>query len=91
MLGGDPDERFERLIEEGYQQFLGRLSEAANEVFLNIPDLEGVLSGAGMAKNSFVERGDLDYRLQEKIIDFVDVGYTGDEGLRETLIKVQDN
>ena len=89
--GGQSQQRFERLIEEGAQQFFGRVSEAANEVLLNIPDLEGVfISGAGMAKNSFVERGDLDYRLQEKIIDFVDVGYTGDEGVRETLIKVQD-
>jgi peptide chain release factor subunit 1 len=89
--GGQSQRRLERLIEEGAQQFYIRTAEDANEIFLNIPDLKGIfISGAGMAKEKFRDKGVLDYRLQDKIIDLVDVSYSGAEGIRETVIKIQD-
>jgi len=89
--GGQSQRRLERLIEEGAQAFYVRVGEDANEAFLGIPDLKGIfISGAGMAKDKFYEKGVLDYRLQEKVIETVDVSYSGAEGIRETIIKVQD-
>lgn len=89
--GGQSQRRFERLIEEGAIQFYLRVGDAANEIFKPIPDLEGIyVSGAGMAKDSFIEKSNLDYTLKDKILGTVDVAYTGDEGIRETLIKIQD-
>jgi peptide chain release factor subunit 1 len=89
--GGQSQRRMERLIEEGAQQFYIRVGEDANECFLNINDLKGIfISGAGMAKEKFRDKGVLDYRLQDKVIDLVDVSYSGFEGIRETIIKIQD-
>ncbi len=89
--GGQSQRRLERLIEEGAQNFYKRVGEYANNIFLEIEDLRGIfVSGAGMAKEKFVKKGVLDYRLEEKILDFVDVSYAGEEGIRETVIKVQD-
>jgi peptide chain release factor subunit 1 len=89
--GGQSQRRMERLIEEGAQNFYIRVGEAANQAFMDISDLEGIfISGAGMAKEKFFEKGVLDYRLKDKVMDLVDVSYSGEEGIRETLIKVQD-
>ncbi|MCF2139055.1 MAG: peptide chain release factor aRF-1 [Candidatus Lokiarchaeota archaeon] len=89
--GGQSQRRLERLIEEGAQAFYKRVSEISNQIFLEIDDLEGIfVSGAGMAKEKFVKKGDLDYRLKDKILDFVDVSYSGEAGIRETVIKIQD-
>lgn len=90
--GGQSQRRLERLIEEGAQNFYKHVSEVANTIFLEIEDdLLGIfVSGAGMSKQKFVKKGVLDYRLQDKIIDFVDVSYSGEAGVRETVIKIQD-
>ncbi|HHE04858.1 MAG: peptide chain release factor 1 [Promethearchaeia archaeon] len=89
--GGQSQRRLERLIEEGAQAFYKRVGEISNQIFLEIDDLEGIfISGAGMAKEKFVKKGVLDYRLQDKILDFVDVSYSGEAGIRETVIKIQD-
>ena len=89
--GGQSQRRLERLIEEGAQNFYKRVGEYSNTVFLEIPDLEGIfVSGAGMAKEKFVKKEVLDYRLSDKVLDFVDVSYSGEAGIRETVIKIQD-
>lgn len=90
--GGQSQRRLERLIEEGAQHFYKHVGEVANTIFLEMEeDLLGIfLSGAGMAKEKFAKKGVLDYRLQEKIVDFVDVSYSGEAGIRETVIKIQD-
>jgi peptide chain release factor subunit 1 len=89
--GGQSQRRLERLIEEGAQAFYKHVAEIANQVFLELDDLEGIfVSGAGMAKEKFVKKDELDYRLKDKILDFVDVSYSGEAGIRETVIKIQD-
>jgi peptide chain release factor subunit 1 len=89
--GGQSQRRLERLIEEGAQMFYKRVAEAANNIFLEIEDLRGIfMSGGGMTKEKFVKKEVLDYRLKDKILDFVDVSYSGVEGIRETVIKIQD-
>ena len=89
--GGQSQRRLERLIEEGAQMFYKRVGETANRIFLELPDLEGIyVSGAGMTKQKFIKKDILDYRIKDKFVEFVDVSYSGIEGIRETLIKIQD-
>jgi len=89
--GGQSQRRLERLIEEGAQAFYVRVGESANQIFLEMDDLKGIfVSGAGMAKEKFIKKDILDYRLKDKVLDFVDVSYSGESGIRETVIKIQD-
>lgn len=89
--GGQSQRRFERLIEEGVAAFFGRVAEASNAIFLEMPDLRGIfVSGAGMTKNKFIDSHLMDYRLEQKIVDAIDVAYSGESGIRETIMKIQD-
>ena len=89
--GGQSQRRLERLIEEGAQNFYKRVGESANTIFMEFTDLEGIfVSGAGMTKAKFVKKDVLDYRLKDKVLDLIDVSYSGEAGIRETVIKVQD-
>ncbi|MFX1286922.1 MAG: peptide chain release factor aRF-1 [Promethearchaeota archaeon] len=89
--GGQSQRRFERLIEEGEKQFYRRVSDTINELFLSIEDLQGIfIGGPGQSKEKFVSDESLDYRLREKILDVVDLGYGGTEGIRALIEKVKD-
>lgn len=89
--GGQSQRRLERLIEEGAQNFYKRVGESANTIFMEFDDLEGIfVSGAGMTKAKFVKKDVLDYRLKDKVLDLIDVSYSGEAGIRETVIKIQD-
>ncbi|MFW9828778.1 MAG: peptide chain release factor aRF-1 [Candidatus Thorarchaeota archaeon] len=89
--GGQSQKRFERLIEEGEKMFYRRISDTVNELFLSIEDLKGIfIGGPGPSKEKFVSDESLDYRLREKIMDVVDLGYGGSEGIRALVEKVKD-
>lgn len=89
--GGQSQRRFERLIEEGEKNFYRRISDEINELFLNMEELNGIfIGGPGPSKEKFVSDESLDYRLREKILDVVDLGYGGTEGLRALVEKVKD-
>jgi peptide chain release factor subunit 1 len=89
--GGQSQRRFERLNEEAELAFYRRISETINEVFLNLEDLQGIfVGGPGQSKEKFVSDESLDYRLREKILDIVDLGYGGTEGIRALIEKVKD-
>jgi peptide chain release factor subunit 1 len=89
--GGQSQRRFERLIEEGEISFYRHISSEVNELFLNMEGLKGIfIGGPGSSKEKFVNDESLDYRLREKILDVVDLGYGGSEGLRALVDKVQD-
>ena len=49
------------------------------------------VAGAGMSKQKFVDSKHFDDKLREKLIDMVDVSYSGVEGIRETINKIQDS
>ena len=90
--GGQSQRRYERLIEEAEKRFYRRVSEDINRIFLDIEDLRGIfIGGPGPSKEKFVRDETLDYRLSEKILDVVDLGYGGSEGIRALLEKVKDN
>jgi len=88
---GQSQRRFERLMKEGEKQFYKRISEEINELFLSMEDLRGIfIGGPGPSKEKFVNDESLDYRLREKILDVVDLGYGGIEGIRALIDKVKD-
>lgn len=89
--GGQSQKRYERLIEEGEKRFYRRISEEMNKIFLPIEDLSGIfIGGPGPSKEKFVNDESLDYRLREKIIAVVDLGYGGSEGIRALIEKIKD-
>lgn len=89
--GGQSQKRFERQIEEGEMRFYRRISTEVNELFLSMEDLGGIfIGGPGPSKEKFVNDESLDYRLREKILDVVDLGYSGSEGLRALIEKIKD-
>jgi peptide chain release factor subunit 1 len=89
--GGQSQRRFERLNEEQELAFYRRISAVINEIFLGFEDLQGIfVGGPGPSKEKFVKDESLDYRLRDKIIDVVDLGYGGSEGIRALIEKVKD-
>jgi peptide chain release factor subunit 1 len=89
--GGQSQKRYERLIEEGEKLFYRRVSDEVNHLFLDMEELHGIfIGGPGPSKEKFVKDESLDYRLRDKILDVVDLGYGGAEGLRALVEKVKD-
>jgi peptide chain release factor subunit 1 len=89
--GGQSQRRFERLNEEAEMAFYRRISDTVNDIFLKIEDLQGIfVGGPGPSKEKFVKDDSLDYRLRDKIIDVVDIGYGGSEGIRALIEKVKE-
>ncbi len=84
--GGQSQRRFERLIEIAAHEYFKRVARYASEVFLNTPDLKGVLiGGPGPTKEFFVKEGYLHPEVQKRIIATVDTSYTDDYGIRELV------
>jgi peptide chain release factor subunit 1 len=89
--GGQSQKRYERLIEEGEKLFYRRVSDEVNKLFLDMEELHGIfIGGPGPSKEKFVNDESLDYRLRDKILAVVDIGYGGAEGLRALVEKVKD-
>lgn len=92
--GGQSQRRFQRLHDEHVNYFLSRSAELTNEIFvpmLEKGELEGIfLGGAGHTKYKFLDKGDLDYRLADKVIQSYDIDVGGEEGIRAVMMKAQD-
>jgi len=89
--GGQSQKRYERLIEEGERDFYRRISDTINKLFLSMEDLRGIfIGGPSQSKEKFVNDESLDYRLRDKILDIVDLGYGGTEGIRALIEKIKD-
>lgn len=86
--GGQSQRRIQRGTEVLAQEHLKRAGVVASKLFLEVPDLKGiVVGGPALAKDLFVRGNNLDYRLVDKVIGTVDVGYTGEQGIREMMEK----
>lgn len=86
--GGQSARRFERLREAQVNEYYKRVGEHANNIFLKIPDLKGIIMGGpGPTKNDF-ESGDyLHYTIRSKILGMVDTAYVDEQGLKEVVEK----
>ncbi len=90
--GGQSALRFERLIEIAAHEFYKKTADTANEAFLNMPDLKGILiGGPGPTKEFFVKEEYLHHELRKKIVDTFDTGYTDEYGLKELVERAKDS
>jgi len=88
--GGQSARRFERLREMTLNDFYKRVAEKANELFLQYPEMKGVIvAGPGPTKDVFVQGDYLHYTLRDKI-HVVDTSYSGESGVREAVNKSAD-
>lgn len=82
--GGQSARRFERLREARLLQYYRRIGKHADEIFLPIEDLKGIIiAGPGPTKNEFEKGNYLHYTLKDKIIAMVDTAYVGRQGVEE--------
>ena len=92
--GGQSQRRFERLHDEHVNVFLTDASESMNEIFVPMAEdgfLEGIfIGGAGHTKIKLVDKGLLDHRIRDKIIELYDIGVSGEAGIRAILMKAED-
>jgi len=89
--GGQSARRYERLREMRLQEFFTRVGEHANEVFLPIENLKGlILGGPGPTKDDFAKGEYLNYQLKNKIIDVVDTAYVEEQGVKEVVEKAPE-
>ena len=89
--GGQSARRFERLREMRLQEYFRRVGEHANEAFLQLENLKGlIIAGPGPTKYDF-EKGDyLNYMLKEKVIDIIDTAYVNEQGVKEVVDKAPE-
>jgi peptide chain release factor subunit 1 len=89
--GGQSARRYERLREMRLQDFFRRVGEHANEIFLPIENLKGVIiAGPGPTKYDF-EKGDhLNYMLKNRILDTIDTAYVEEQGVKEVVAKAPE-
>ncbi|MDR2698255.1 MAG: peptide chain release factor aRF-1, partial [Candidatus Methanoplasma sp.] len=90
--GGQSSVRFERLIEIAAHEFYKKVADNATEMFLNKPELQGILvGGPGSTKDFFVKEEYLHHELRKKVINpLFDTGYTDESGLRELVDAAKD-
>lgn len=81
--GGQSAQRFHRITEGLAKEFFRRTSEAAKELFFDLPRLKGLLVGGPIpTKEEFLQDGNLVTKLKEKVIAVKDIGYVDEHGLK---------
>jgi len=84
--GGQSARRFERQREAKLQEYFSRVGKHANDTFLPIPDLKGVIiGGPGPTKLDFQKGDYLHYTLKDKVIATIDTAYLGQQGVEEVV------
>ena len=89
--GGQSARRYERLRDMQLNEYFTRVGHHANDIFLPIDTLKGIiLAGPGQTKYDF-EKGDyLNYMLKNKIIDTIDTAYVEEQGAKEVVEKAPE-
>jgi peptide chain release factor subunit 1 len=89
--GGQSARRFERLRDNELNEYYHRVGDHAQKVFINQFNVRGlIVGGPGPTKENFLKEEYLDYRLQNNVITTLDTSYSGDEGIREIIDKIND-
>jgi peptide chain release factor subunit 1 len=89
--GGQSARRYERLREMRLQEYFTRVGKHANEIFLPIETLKGlILAGPGPTKYDFEKGEYLNYMLKNKIIDTIDTAYVEEQGVKEVVNKAPE-
>lgn len=89
--GGQSARRFERLREMRLNEYYRRVGQHANELFLGMPDLKGIIiGGPGPTKHEFKKGDYLNYQLKQKILEVVDTAYVDEQGVKEIVEKAPE-
>src|SRR5512136_419001 len=89
--GGQSARRYERLRDMQLNEYFTRVGAHANEIFLPIDTLKGIIvGGPGPTKYDFEKGGFLNYQLQNKILDTVDTAYVEEQGVKEVVDKAPE-
>jgi len=89
--GGQSARRYERLREMRLQEYFRRVGGHANEMFLPIENLKGlIIAGPGPTKYDFEKGEYLNYMLKEKVIDIIDTAYVSEQGVKEVVEKAPE-
>ena len=89
--GGQSAMRYERLRDMQLNEYFTRVGAHANETFLPIDTLKGIiLGGPGPTKYDFEKGGYLNYQLKDKILDVVDTAYVEEQGVKEVMDKAPE-
>jgi len=89
--GGQSARRYERLRDMRLQEYFTRVGTHANETFLPIENLKGIiLAGPGPTKYDFEKGEYLNYMLKGKIIDTIDTAYVEEQGVKEVVAKAPE-
>jgi peptide chain release factor subunit 1 len=87
--GGQSARRFERLRDNELNEYYHRVANHAYKVFIEQHKVSGlIVGGPGPTKENFLKAEHLDYRLLNNIIATMDCSYSGDEGIREIVDKL---
>ncbi len=89
--GGQSARRYERLRDMQLNEYFTRVGVHANEAFLPLDNLKGIiLGGPGPTKYDFEKGGYLNYQLKDKILDVVDTAYVEEQGVKEVMDKAPE-
>lgn len=89
--GGQSARRFERLREMEVNDFFKRAGRHADEVFLKVISLQGlVVGGPGPTKHTFTEGDYIHYTLKQRLLTVLDTAYIGEQGLKEVTRKAPE-
>jgi peptide chain release factor subunit 1 len=89
--GGQSARRYERLRDMQLNEYFARVGAHANEVFLPIETLKGIIiGGPGPTKYDFQKGDYLNYQLKNKILDTLDTTYVEEQGVKEIVDKAPE-
>jgi peptide chain release factor subunit 1 len=89
--GGQSARRYERLRDMQLNEYFHRVGNHANEAFLPIDTLKGIiLAGPGPTKYDFQKGEYLNYQLKDKILDVIDTAYVEEQGVKEVVEKAPE-
>jgi len=84
--GGQSSARYSRVTEGLAKEFFRRVAEAMKEIFFDMPKLKGILVGGPIpTKEDFLDEGELVTKLKEIVIAVKDLGYTGEQGIKDLV------
>ncbi|MGI0141493.1 MAG: peptide chain release factor aRF-1 [Candidatus Micrarchaeales archaeon] len=88
--GGQSARRFERLREEGIEDFHKRIGSSVNDLFAQSEfKIKGlIIGGPGPAKDGFAKSDTLNYQI--KVLGVYNTGYTDDYGLHELVEQAKE-
>jgi peptide chain release factor subunit 1 len=89
--GGQSARRYERLRDMQLNEYFTRVAGHANETFLAIDTLKGIiLGGPGPTKYDFQKGDYLNYQLKNKILEVIDTAYVEEQGVKEVVEKAPE-